>query len=168
ARARRFSRRLGQRFDSLKALAEAVKIARERDMPAERWQQLRNEAIACLALPDLRRVREWDGFPDGSQHVAFDGSLRHYARTDREGTCHVHRVADAAEIARLPGLPRNEVWPALSPDGRFVGLHFTPVGLLRLWRLDGAQPQLLLNERLVVSAWGFSPRGDTFVIGSPE
>jgi hypothetical protein len=51
ARAGRFSEQMGQRLDSLAALAEAARIR-----PDER---LRDEAIAALALPDVRRVPAW-------------------------------------------------------------------------------------------------------------
>ena len=51
ARAGRFSRQMGQRLDSLAALAEAAHIR-----PDER---LRDEAIAAMALPDVRRVPAW-------------------------------------------------------------------------------------------------------------
>ncbi len=54
AQARRFSRRIGQRFESLDALARAAAIARELDLPADRLDPLRDEAIACLALPDMK------------------------------------------------------------------------------------------------------------------
>ena len=53
ARATRSSRQMGQRFDSLKALAKASTIARELKLPPERLDPLRDEAIAALALPDL-------------------------------------------------------------------------------------------------------------------
>src|SRR5207247_1852154 len=81
ARAGRLSRRIGQRFDSLKAVEAAVAIARELDLPEARFLELRNEAIACLALPDLRLARQWDGWPTGSYVADFDGTLEHYART---------------------------------------------------------------------------------------
>src|SRR5205085_1986021 len=99
ARAGHYSRRIGQRFASLDALAKAAEIARDQHMPQERLHLLRNEAIACLALPDLRVAREWDGFPTGSFSIDFDGSLTHYARTDRQGNVSVRRVADDVEIA---------------------------------------------------------------------
>jgi hypothetical protein len=71
----RLSRRAGQRFKSLDALAKAAQIARERHMPPERFLELRNEAIACLALPDLRLAKQWDGWPAGS----LGGRLRWHA-----------------------------------------------------------------------------------------
>ncbi len=55
ARAGRYSRQPGQRLDSLAALAKAARIR-----PDER---LRDEAIAALALPDIRTVPGWRGTP---------------------------------------------------------------------------------------------------------
>ena len=50
ARAGSLSRRVGQRFDSLDAVAQALKIARDLKLGEERLLELRNAAIACLAL----------------------------------------------------------------------------------------------------------------------
>src|SRR5262249_44082371 len=55
AQAERRSGQIGQRFASLDALARAAAIR-----PA---LELRNEAIASLALPDLRPFRQWAGSP---------------------------------------------------------------------------------------------------------
>src|SRR5207244_6726459 len=63
ARAGHLSRRVGQRLDSLDAVAEAAKIARDLKLPEESLLELRNAAIACLALPDLRLARQWSGWP---------------------------------------------------------------------------------------------------------
>ena len=65
ARANRLSRRMGQRFHTLELLQRAGGIARQLQLPAERFLELRNEAIAALALPDLRVAREWPS-PEGS------------------------------------------------------------------------------------------------------
>ncbi len=85
ARASRLSRRMGQRFDSLKILAEAADMARAMHLPEKDFRELRSEVIACLALPDLRVAKEWDGWPSGSMTVDFDGALERYAAwIDRE------------------------------------------------------------------------------------
>jgi serine/threonine protein kinase/WD40 repeat protein/Flp pilus assembly protein TadD len=175
ARAWRFSRRRGQRFKALEALAEAVRIARERNMAPERLRQLRNEAIACLALPDLRVVQEWDGWPDGSVAVDFDPTLTRYARTDRRGVCFIHRVADGGEVARLPGLDGPDARPTWSPDGRFVVVVYPPRGRARLWRLDGPEPQRvvvpllgLLDHFTVWTTGAFCPHEQLLVVGSQE
>ena len=53
AEARRFSRQVGQRFESLKALAEAARIARSLNLSEEVIQDLRRKAIACLGSAGL-------------------------------------------------------------------------------------------------------------------
>jgi hypothetical protein len=52
AQARRVSRRMGQRFETLGALTLAAAIAKELKLPPKRLEPLRDEAIACLSLPD--------------------------------------------------------------------------------------------------------------------
>jgi eukaryotic-like serine/threonine-protein kinase len=47
ARATRFSREEGQRFEGLLALERAARIARDLGLPPERFDRIRNEAIAC-------------------------------------------------------------------------------------------------------------------------
>src|SRR5262249_34140400 len=51
AQASRLSRRSGQRFKTLETLAEAAKLARSLNLPPSDFLGLRNQAIACLALP---------------------------------------------------------------------------------------------------------------------
>src|SRR5262249_62427026 len=79
----RASRKSGQRFESLQAVKEAMAIARELRMPAARFDDLRTEAIAALALPDLEVAREWDGWPEGTAGPGFDDFLARYRPPDR-------------------------------------------------------------------------------------
>ncbi len=51
ARAQRFSRQAGQRFDGLAAIERATTVARELKLPPDRLDPLRDEAIACLCCP---------------------------------------------------------------------------------------------------------------------
>ena len=46
ARTNRLSRRVGQREESLRLLREAIYLARELELPADRIANLRNEIIA--------------------------------------------------------------------------------------------------------------------------
>jgi WD40 repeat protein len=122
ARAVRFGGQAGQRFDSLKALAEAAQIARAREAGEEELLKLRNEAVACLALPDLRFERVLlDHVPQG-YWVAFEPDFRYFAWSDLEGNVSIRRVADGAETARLPGPGAATEWVHLrfSPDGRWL------------------------------------------------
>jgi serine/threonine protein kinase/WD40 repeat protein len=151
AMALRRGHQAGQRFGALAEVAEALKLGPS----AELRQELRNEAIACLALPDMRVAREWPGWPAGSAQLAFDGRLERYARTDREGQVSVRRTADDAEVYHFPsGL--GAASPALSPDGRYLALCDSR--RYELWKLEGPKAVRLLRE-LDCSAHDFSPDG---------
>src|SRR5262249_27361967 len=97
ARASRQSRRPGQRVDSLKAVQQAARIARELHLPEQDFLDLRTEAIACLLLPDFEVAKEWDGWPVGSGGLAFDAAFERYARADKDGNVSIRRVADDKE-----------------------------------------------------------------------
>jgi serine/threonine protein kinase len=85
ARANRRSRGMGQRFESLKILDEATRLARELELPQDDFLELRNEVIACLALPDMRVGRERDGWPKDATVGDLDGNLERYVRVDWQG-----------------------------------------------------------------------------------
>jgi serine/threonine protein kinase/WD40 repeat protein len=155
ARASRLSRRIGQRFKTLETLAGATRMARDMKLPAADFLELRNETIACQALPDLRVAKEWDGFPNGSFNVVFAGTLERYARVDRQGAVSVRRVADDTEICHLGGIGPGESWVGLSPDGNYLthGRAFQ----FELWNLAGPEPVRLLEGPM--AAFGFSPDG---------
>jgi WD40 repeat protein len=145
AHASRLSRSQGQRFHTLETLQTAAELARALNLPEERLRELRNEAIACLALPDLRVAREWDGFPAPDCHVDFDGSLERFASLNwRDGVISVCRAADGVEIYHfLSGLP-GEGWPLMSGDGQFVVVAASR--RCRVWRLAGEEPELVLED----------------------
>jgi WD40 repeat protein len=131
ARARRYSREVGQRFQSLEALAEAARIVRRMDLDeaqrAERLEELRNEAIACLALADLRPRRRLGDvafistFGTGFQQAAALPPQWHvYARAEAGGSINIHALADNREIIRLPGAGSTAYILTFSPDGRYL------------------------------------------------
>jgi WD40 repeat protein len=130
ARARRYSRQVGQRFQSLEALTEATRIIRGMDLDperrAERLRELRDEAIASLALVDLRPGRRLadvfinthgTGF---QQAVVFAPKWDVYARAETDGPVSVRRLADDGEIIRLPGAGPTAYILAFSLDGRYL------------------------------------------------
>src|SRR5262249_3376591 len=95
ARAHRFSRHMGQRLGSLDALAKAAAIRPDERLPDERLSderlgdgRLGDEAIAAMALPDVRFGPAWQVLTPGYkgaaldgqyQQLAFDGQYRLYA-----------------------------------------------------------------------------------------
>src|SRR5262249_56008210 len=70
ARAGRFSRQMGQRLESLAGLVQAARIRAD--------ARLRDEAIAAMALPDLRPVPGPNLFPEGTICIAFGARNHHY------------------------------------------------------------------------------------------
>jgi WD40 repeat protein len=132
ARALRRSGRAGQRFASLAALAEAARIR-----PS---LELRNEAIACMTLVDLRRTGSWNEPAHPSTFGAFDATLARHACSDAQGNICVHRLDGRGAILRLPG-PKCPAWHVnFSPDGRFLVAKYHPPSkhvqmLFQVWDL---------------------------------
>jgi serine/threonine protein kinase/WD40 repeat protein len=172
ARATRLSRGIGQRLKSLELLADAAKIARDTNLRVD-FLELRNAAIACLALPDLRVDREWIGWRTDDRFVDFDGAREHYACTDGEGNCSIRRSADGTEIASLLGIGQRPVdgtesRPEFSRDGRHVAVWYYPTGALKMWKLGAAEhakPVLLVEQASGVTTSTFSPDSRLFAFG---
>jgi hypothetical protein len=162
ARASRLSRRAGRRFQSLQALAEATRLARQMNLAEEQFRDLRNEAIACLALSDLRVAREWDGLPEGTLALDIDPRLERYARFDsRRGVLSVRRVDGDAETHHLAGVAPG-VTCRFSPDGQL--LRVDEAGRIRVWKL--ADPELaLLAEVANGTCADFSPDSRELAVG---
>jgi WD40 repeat protein len=136
ARAGRFSHRRGQRFDSLEALREAAAIGRELRLPPEQFEPLRDEAIACMALPDLQPTGRVITRPPGAGAV-FDSTMTRYALRFRDGTIQVRRVADDQEIARFQARhDRGDDVFNFSPDGRYLATTHQPSAALTVWDID--------------------------------
>ncbi len=136
ARAGRFSRRAGQRFDSLAALAEAAKIGRELKLPAARFDRLRDEAIACMALPDMKPAGPPIVLPEERLAFAFDEGMTRYAIRLLVGTVLVHRMSDNQEIARFKSEVDRENWVRFSPDGRYLASASYPDRRVIVWDID--------------------------------
>ena len=152
AQALRMSQRRGQCFDSLQAIREALALP----LPAGRsLDELRNEAAAALALPDVQVVSELIVPP--TPWIALDGDLRCYATSDALGNVCVRRVADNGEIARFPRA-ENKIEPILSPNGQMLALRDTRTNRLEVWRLGEKAPELIYEQANVAqSATCFSP-----------
>src|SRR5207247_7964178 len=96
AQAGRWSRRAGRNFEGLELLKKAAEIR-----PS---LELRNEAIACMALSDLRLLTELQAiYPEEGILGDFDREYERYVYADARGTVHVCRVQDGAELMQFPG-----------------------------------------------------------------
>ena len=135
ARANRWSGRAGRRFDSLEVLRKAAEI---RPGP-----ELRNEAIACLALPDFRPLKAWDAPPDSIWHHSFDWDYQRYAVVQTNGIISVRRVSDDVELERVSAYvpPISEIH--FSPDGRLLAvIHGKDLLVADIWDLVAHEPLL--------------------------
>jgi eukaryotic-like serine/threonine-protein kinase len=114
ARANRLSGRPGRRFDSLDVLAKAAAIRSS--------LELRNEAIACLALPDVRVARRRPLKPGFG--VAFDAHYQRYARVDEAGDISIRRLEDDLEMLRLAtGEKPVDASLCFSPNDQFLAVR---------------------------------------------
>jgi WD40 repeat protein/Flp pilus assembly protein TadD len=139
AQARRYSRQVGQRFKSLEVLEQAAAIGRELNLSPEQFDQLRDEAIACLALPDLkpepggRVIRR----PPGVFLVTFDATMTRYALRSCDAV-QVRRVADDQEIAHFQARGDHDIYLlSFSPDGRYLATTYNNPGIaLKVWDVE--------------------------------
>jgi WD40 repeat protein len=156
ARAGRFSRQMGQRFDSLDALARAARIRPD--------PQLRDEVIACLALPDLRPGKPRNIWPDGTAQLVLDGTCRRYARADDKGTISVRDLADDREVRRISTNSGAATGLLFSPDGRCVAATFRQApNLVRVWDVDSGQ--VVVREEAAGTGIDFAADSSTVAIG---
>jgi eukaryotic-like serine/threonine-protein kinase len=165
ARAERSSGRIGQRFEALKAIRAAARI--------HITPELRTEAMAALVLPDAEVAQEWELSTEDRFNMAFDASFQRYARQEREGGVTVCRLSNGQEevITRLPvpGKPPYYGF-SMSQDGRFVAVQHSRASLMQVWKLDGSEPALLLDELpgFHESAFAFHPSGRQLAIGHAD
>jgi WD40 repeat protein/tetratricopeptide (TPR) repeat protein len=176
ARARRYSGRAGQRFKSLEAIRQAVELARQLEKTPEVFDELRNEAIAALCLPDID-----DGGPEWktacpSSNIAFDKNGQNYVQV-ADGHAYYCRVVEGKEERLrelhaaglcLPGQWHSEDLRFLALGGPY--LNGQPHDWLKLWRCDGPQAKLVLHDRAGVYAapTTFRPDGRQLAVGHPD
>ncbi|HEX2475091.1 MAG TPA: protein kinase, partial [Lacipirellulaceae bacterium] len=159
ARAGRFSRQLGQRLDSLAAITKAATIRSD--------ERLRDEAIAAMALPDLRRVPIWRSAPSGTTAMTYSGLCRLYASVDAKWNMSFRRISDDHEVQRVaagPLMPANRF--AFSPDEQFV-LIYTARKTIRVWRVADGRPALQ-DAPCEPFAYDFAPDGRQLAIGQQQ
>jgi serine/threonine protein kinase/WD40 repeat protein/tetratricopeptide (TPR) repeat protein len=165
ARASRWSGRPGQRLDSLDALANAASIVRSLKFPdeAERLCELRREAIAAMALTDVRVEREWEAGVPRVSGCAFDTRQERYAVSDPQGNISVRWTATGQEIVRLPnpGKGRHAYSLWFSPDGRRLAATHDGEWVWHLWDLNRGEKVL----SIVGASLSFAPDSRTLACG---
>jgi len=146
----RRSGRVGQRTQALAAIAAAAKI--------NPTPELRNEAIAAMALPDLELLGTLDAIPEQNAVYAYDfvSDLLLTARCDRR-EIQYHRVQTGETLAPVPLHPEPDSINRLdvSPGGAIVAVYGRSMSTLpgsrltfyevatgrRICQIDGANSQ---------------------------
>jgi len=142
AHALRTSHSLGQRIESLKALREAAAI---RPSP-----ELREEAIATMALTDLEDAGSWLAIPANTMETSLDGNLERIALLQPAGGVEIRRFPAGQLLLTLTNdLPLRRISFAASGD------HLLTRDLLR-YRVWNARSGALVFERPV----GHEPKAD--------
>jgi WD40 repeat protein len=153
ARATVRSGELGHRVRTLDAIRRAAAISPSAD--------LRREAIAALALPDLRFERELT-FDLEAQAPVFDPSFGRSASSKGSGPVEIWEVPDNQLLASLPASVKlTSYFKAWSADGRFLAVKRDyPDGGRRadweVWDVAAAKRLLLLREG-IYDAFSFHP-----------
>lgn len=134
-------RLVGQRYQTLATIRQAVALAKELDEPAETYAKLRNIAASALALAD---VRELESVKLSSRQASYlDPTGQYHLIIEPNGTVRVVRLRDRVEVARLDSSSERYVAVAFSPDGQFAYLACDQFGLRR-WRMNSSQPEVLV------------------------
>jgi serine/threonine protein kinase/WD40 repeat protein len=139
ARASRLSGRMGQRFDSLNAIADAARLIPRLGLGAASVTELRDEAVAAMSLMDLQ-VKQPGSAAPGSIALAIDTAHERYLCMDSSGVFGIRELKDHGEALRLPDLEvSNEKLVArFSRDGRYVAIGHGPrsPAVVEVWDLE--------------------------------
>ncbi|MGE0481836.1 MAG: protein kinase [Phycisphaerae bacterium] len=155
ARALRHSGQMGQRFKALEAIGAAAAIR-----PSV---ELRNEAIAAMALPDARLEKMLAG-GRRFRTASFSDDLSLYAAADQAGNVTVRRVDDEREVAHFPTSGRPYQWLRFSPDGRYLaGSDFER--RVQVWDVERGASRARIEGGLYPAAFMFSPDGRALATG---
>ncbi len=157
-----FSRRQGQRFETLKAVSQAANLLE--GLPpgtgsAARRDSLRDLAIAALALPDLKPAGRVIHRPRDVIATSFDPTMTRYALRFRDGAISVRRALDDQEIDqfRARGVRDARLY-GFSPDGRYLAAGHQPGGAVTIRDIDGRAWRSMIRDRYRTCERSSSPR----------
>lgn len=149
----------GRRLENLPKLAAAAQIA-----PSE---ELRDEAIACLALFDLQDTSLQHRPPGRAAGIAFSPNLDTLAITRERDTLEIRRLEDGKIVHALTGWRGGAGWPRFSPGGDQLASRSATS--IKVWRNPGpAEPILRVARNFAGGAdneFSFSPDGSRLALG---
>ncbi len=154
----------GRRFRTLEAVRQAAAI---RNTP-----ELRREAFAALALPDLRIEREID-LGRGANSVGLDEGFTRYAFGRGRGAVEVHSLSNQQPIAVLPASTNlTAQLPRFSRDGRYLAFKRDRSGSsdsdLEVWDLAVTQRVIFAQSAVAREALSFHPQAPRLLAGRPS
>ena len=157
-------RRLTQEVGRTEALASALKLLDPATRTPQQVHEIRNELIACLALPDLedmqRESLENDPELGG---VAIDSRMERYTYVDRKGKVIVRQVGSGSVLQSFPFQRDLKFW--------HVGAHFSPDGshlALRYYRSGGADWTVVWDLSTSQQVFELPVSGEPELGGSPS
>ncbi|MCA9218401.1 MAG: WD40 repeat domain-containing protein, partial [Planctomycetales bacterium] len=131
----------GQRNGSLQTIRSAQTLLRSLEVAQDDLDntllKLRNEAVACLALPEYVCEHSWQIDSEGKAGISHEARL--YAVSDKNGAIHIRRFEGSEHVVMLPEqgmrLARSLEF---SPDGRFLAAMYGDDERFVVWRVDDA------------------------------
>jgi WD40 repeat protein len=114
---------------------------------------LRNAAIAALAAPELRVVRQWSLPASNILGSRPDRQLQRYMRWNSDHTVSVHSIDDDAELLRLPPAPTFADYGVFSRDGSWLAVKYHD-SVLRVWSLSSRTERLVVRD---IALFAFTP-----------
>ncbi len=125
----------GRNFESLATIKKAVDLLPDLGESNEATESmkfaLRNQAIASMALLDIRQRVTWNvedpTTPDAeTEVVAFDFVGNRFAQADQSGNIHIRSLQDYSLLATLPAAENPVQSISISDDGRYLlSRHFS-------------------------------------------
>ena len=163
ARAGRRSGTVGRRFEGLRALQDAVRL----DTRGSRHLDFRNEAIACLALADLRPVaRGLENSGTEPLGLDVDPAMNRWARGIPGGSIQVCEVSSSRLLNTLSESGADAVSLQFSPDGRYLAAkHGSQRVIFAIYDIARGDTVLRVPEGVHADAFDFHPDGHTIAAG---
>jgi serine/threonine protein kinase/WD40 repeat protein len=159
AQAWRWSHRAGRRFNSLEILKKAAETR-----PS---LELRNEAIACMTLPDLRLGKEWNREMGSMGWLSFDRNCERYAIPDEQGNISVRAIDNGRELAFLRGFGVGPTFVSFSPKNQWLAAGYNVPNKAPCYVWDLAQREVVLKPLVTnVRTIEFSPDGNHVAIAA--
>jgi WD40 repeat protein len=162
ARAMVHSAEMGHRVSALEAIRQAAAITNT--------PELRREALAALALADLRPTKEIQ-YAAGDDARALDPAFKRDAVCRTGGRIDIRDVESGRTLFTLPGMT-NQVGRlvAWSGDGKYLAVKRDYEGSnrnadLEVWNMASTQPVLYARGQLAGSAFAFHPLLPQIVAG---